>query len=365
MTTPSDLVIVTPRWQPQGGGCERSVADLVAWLTHQGDRVEVWCRQARAVPGEGVRVIPGGAAALERAMRDHRRRRPEIPLLATWATASASHVQLHAGLPSEAFAAEREAIRSPLRRLLYRPTLALNRRRQRQLTAERALLAAQPGPRVMTFSRGLAARLAGRGVAPERLCCRVPGVDLAVFHPADGSQPPPHPTLLFVAHDFVLKGLAAAIAAVAAVTADGGPPVGLVVVGGGQPGRFRRQAAAAGVGHRVSFHGALPREEVAGLYRASTALLHPTFHDPFSLVVLEALAAGCPVVTTRRCGAAELIEIAGQGLVVDDPAAVEDLARAVATVVTSGDRRAAAAVGRRHPFAEHAAAVRDWLRSGG
>ena len=66
----------------------------------------------------------------------------------------------------------------------------------------------------------------------------------------------------------------------------------LVVVG------KRRSVARAPAG--VTYAGALDVLALAALYRTSAALLHPTFHDPFSIACLEALASGCPVITTRR-----------------------------------------------------------------
>ena len=47
--------------------------------------------------------------------------------------------------------------------------------------------------------------------------------------------------------------------------------------------------------------------------------MHPTFYDPCSGVVIEALACGLPVVTTRYNGAAELMHPPAEGYVVDDP----------------------------------------------
>ena len=45
-------------------------------------------------------------------------------------------------------------------------------------------------------------------------------------------------------------------------------------------------------------------------YFAADFLVHPTFYDPCSLVVLEALACGLPIITTRYNGASELLHAA-------------------------------------------------------
>ncbi len=52
----------------------------------------------------------------------------------------------------------------------------------------------------------------------------------------------------------------------------------------------------------------------------------PTLYDPLSNAVLEALACGLPVVTSRRCGAGELVVAHDAGWIcdADDDAALAD-----------------------------------------
>ncbi|MCA8924548.1 MAG: glycosyltransferase family 4 protein, partial [Planctomycetes bacterium] len=65
-------------------------------------------------------------------------------------------------------------------------------------------------------------------------------------------------------------------------------------------------------------------EDMPALYHGASFLLHPSRYDPCSLVVLEALACGLGVVTTRADGAAQFVT-PERGAVVeaaDDPALV-------------------------------------------
>jgi UDP-glucose:(heptosyl)LPS alpha-1,3-glucosyltransferase len=55
----------------------------------------------------------------------------------------------------------------------------------------------------------------------------------------------------------------------------------------------------------------------------------PTKHDPCSLVVLEALAMGLPVISTRFNGACEIMTDNLHGFVLDDPADTDALANAM------------------------------------
>jgi UDP-glucose:(heptosyl)LPS alpha-1,3-glucosyltransferase len=127
--------------------------------------------------------------------------------------------------------------------------------------------------------------------------------------------------LLILAHNFRLKGVATAIRSAARLKREG-LPVHLAVAGGGRIGPYRRLAERCGVADRVHFLGAV--DDPVPLYAAADVYVQPTWYDPCSLVVLEALAAGLPVVTTRYNGAGELITPGREGDVLDDPG--DDLA---------------------------------------
>ena len=85
--------------------------------------------------------------------------------------------------------------------------------------------------------------------------------------------------------------------------------------------------------------GAVPRAEVAGLYRSADVLVFPSrWQEPFGLVPLEAMSQGVPVVATRQGGSAEFLEHEVNCLVVppDDPPA---LAAAVTRLSTDPELR--------------------------
>jgi UDP-glucose:(heptosyl)LPS alpha-1,3-glucosyltransferase len=62
---------------------------------------------------------------------------------------------------------------------------------------------------------------------------------------------------------------------------------------------------------------------------AADMLVHPTFYDPCSRVVLEAIASGLPAVTTRFNGAAEILTDNVTAHIIDDPADTLALADAI------------------------------------
>jgi UDP-glucose:(heptosyl)LPS alpha-1,3-glucosyltransferase len=112
----------------------------------------------------------------------------------------------------------------------------------------------------------------------------------------------------------------------------------LVVAGRDNAAPYRRLARRLGVAGRIRFLGS--RSDIRSLYAAADVLAHPTWYDPCSRVVLEALSCGLPVVTTRFNGAAEVIEQGRHGAVIDSPRDARVLAAAIGTCLTPEVREA-------------------------
>jgi UDP-glucose:(heptosyl)LPS alpha-1,3-glucosyltransferase len=132
--------------------------------------------------------------------------------------------------------------------------------------------------------------------------------------------------LLFVSHNFRLKGLRYLIQALPLVKKENAK-VKLLVVGRDKSGPFRRLAKSLGCGEDVLFAGGVM--DLERYYPSADLLIHPTFYDACSLVVLEALASGLPVITTRYNGAGGIISDAKEGFVLEDPREVEILAEKI------------------------------------
>jgi UDP-glucose:(heptosyl)LPS alpha-1,3-glucosyltransferase len=97
---------------------------------------------------------------------------------------------------------------------------------------------------------------------------------------------------------------------------DAPPDTWLVLVGDDERlARWRRAAAASRAPARVTG----PRADVEAVLAAADVVCVPSRQEAFGNVVLEACAAGVPVVTSRRAGAAELLAGELATLVVDDP----------------------------------------------
>src|SRR5205085_1968559 len=138
---------------------------------------------------------------------------------------------------------------------------------------------------------------------------------------------------LMVAQDFHRKGLREAIMALAKVKDD---RLVLLVVGKGLAGPYRRQAIANGVDSQVIFAGAT--DDIVPYYRASDFFVLPTRHDPCSLAVLEALAMGLPVISTKFNGATEIMTNGVDGFVLDDAKNLNALSNAMKHLTDSRRR---------------------------
>jgi UDP-glucose:(heptosyl)LPS alpha-1,3-glucosyltransferase len=168
-------------------------------------------------------------------------------------------------------------------------------------------------------------------IDPAKLHLIRNGVDIQRFMPASTEQrleartnlglPPNRNVFAFVGSGFERKGLANAIRALADPAAP--KDALLVVVGDDRKARwYRRLADTLQVGERVVFAGSLV--DVRPILHAADGFVLPTIYDPFPNAVLEALACGLPVITSKKCGAGELIQAGQNGFVgdADDPSAI-------------------------------------------
>jgi UDP-glucose:(heptosyl)LPS alpha-1,3-glucosyltransferase len=120
---------------------------------------------------------------------------------------------------------------------------------------------------------------------------------------------------LFIGMNYRLKGLEPLLYAVRRLPK--GEPFRLLIAGDSDTDSWQKLARRLEVSDRVRFIGY--SSDARNCYFASDFLCHPTFYDPCSLVVLEALACGLPVITSCYNGASELMSPPHDGYVVTDP----------------------------------------------
>lgn len=222
---------------------------------------------------------------------------------------------------------------------------------------------------VVANSEGLADL--ARRFAPDQPIAIIPnGVDAARFSPADARSDGDRLSLLFVGRVVRQKGLDVLFEALASLPPALRERIGLTIVGDG-PARpeLEAQAARLGLTERIAFRGWLGRDELPAAYRAADAFVFPSRDEGMPNVVLEAMAAGLPVVATRIAGNRDLVveEETGLMLDADDTPA---LAAAIARLAEDPALRRRLGEGGRRRVVDHfswravAAAYRDLSLAG-
>jgi glycosyltransferase involved in cell wall biosynthesis len=119
-----------------------------------------------------------------------------------------------------------------------------------------------------------------------------------------------------------------------------GIAVELSLVGDGpEQGGLMRAAERLGIAGSVTFRGALSPAEVNSLYRTADVFCLPSFAEGLPVVLMEAMAHGLPVVTTRIAGIAELVQDGVSGAVVA-PGRADLVAEALARLGADPELRA-------------------------
>jgi glycosyltransferase involved in cell wall biosynthesis len=171
--------------------------------------------------------------------------------------------------------------------------------------------------RVIAISAYTAARAqAYFGLAPSRLDVVHHGVAHEQFHPPDRPPAPRDRYFLCVGNSKPYKNLATAVRAFALCASDL-PDVQLFVAGRGDgQTELARLARELGIAARVTFCGNAEVPALVDLLHGAIALIFPSLVEGFGLPVLEAMAAGCPVVASN-CPA--VAEVSGSGALLCDP----------------------------------------------
>jgi len=134
--------------------------------------------------------------------------------------------------------------------------------------------------------------------------------------------------LLFGANNFRLKGLNVLTEALALLEKSPTPRTPyLIVAGGGEINKFRSLAKKMNLDKRIVFLGHLPN--IQNAMSISDVAVLPTFYDPCSRYILEALAACKPVITTKFNGASDFFVNNRHGKVIDTPENINALADAI------------------------------------
>ncbi len=351
------VAIVIESIEPRRGGAETSTVQFVHQLARRGCEVHVIT--ASRVPNSPDMTVHTLAAP----MPTRNARSVQFLRRATAAAREGAYDVVHSMLPipgcdvyqprggtaAESVQRNLALVRSPLMRQVKRIANRFNVKQQSQLRQEACLFDRHTETIVAAVSRYVVDQLQHHYRLDEsRTRLVFNGVDVPDCTEAQRREDrrrlrkqfglgPDDFVLLTVAHNFRLKGVAQVVEAVTTLAHQGGPDAKALIVGRDHPGRFARRAQRSGVADRVIFVG--PSERVTAFYHAADVLVHPTYYDPCSRVVLEALACGLPAITTKHNGAAEVIEDGVQGYVIASADAADNLVDRIRRLADADHRR--------------------------
>lgn len=341
------VALVMERMEPWRGGAETSTHQLIQHLLGLGIELTIVTRSRLAsAPGMQVQALrcnpptrSGRSAAFARAA-ERVTARAEVDLVHAISPCRRADVyEPRGGTVVETIARNLAVRRSGAARSLKRLANRFNYRQRLMLDLERRILGRNRPPVVVALSDYVVRQLREHYDFPESHIRRIfNGVDPDTAGEAQRRHDRQEIRELYgvgerdllvilVAHNFRLKGVARWIEAAASLAGDADLRLQSLVVGRDNAIRWQRVAAAAGVGDRIQFTG--PTRRIAAFYHAADLLVHPTYYDPCSRVVLESMAAGLPCVSTRFDGAAEVIDDGVSGFVIDSPEDVTGLAEKV------------------------------------
>jgi glycosyltransferase involved in cell wall biosynthesis len=313
---------------PRSGGMERVVQTLAEGASNLGHQVEVVAVESIGRRGEPLRQRSLVTRAFSFAALGSQEIAPGY-IAAAWKRADIIHV--HHPHPLADVACLLRAAKTPVvvtqhadaLRSVYRPLIRLVLKRARAVVVpSRAHLA------LSSELRGFEGKVE---IIPF-------GIDHTRWQDVPPPPPGAPPRAIFIGRLVAYKGLDILLRALEQV-----PDLRLDIVGSGPEGpRLRTLAQALAITDRVRWYGEYPDSDLPRRMADADFLVLPsvTVEEMFGMVVLEAMAAGRPVITTALPSAVREVNVPGVTGVEVPLRDVSALARALETLSRDSARRA-------------------------
>jgi UDP-glucose:(heptosyl)LPS alpha-1,3-glucosyltransferase len=348
------IAFIVEHLDPNRGGMERSVVDFLTELTASGAEVHVVTQtSAWSFPGIHVHLLGAAGWTDESQYKNFVLRAQALVTSQQWDVVHAIRpcmscdiYQPRGGLVKTGQDRTIATRRSGLFKIFRRIGLWFDGKERLLVSLEHRLLKNTIPPLVIVPSEYVRRQLEERYSLPDEHVRRVfNGVRVEVPEQVVRGQarqrlretfslPEPKLVAIFVGHNFRRKGLARMIESLARPAAQAWH---LLVVGRGAVAQYERYAEQLGVSNRIRFVGSRP--DVWGLYCAADVCVLPTYNDPCSRTILEALSLGLPCITTAYDGSSECIRDGEHGFVIDSPESIDALANALEKLSDASTRR--------------------------
>lgn len=181
---------------------------------------------------------------------------------------------------------------------------------------------AQKANALITVSSSLKTILVNLGITPDKITSLRNGIDLNLFHLLEKdlfqntfSFPSNKKIILSVGNIVENKGNEFTIRALAMLPDE----YHLVLAGSGpEEAKLRNIIKDLHLNDRVTFLGQVPHHDLIKLYNAADCLVLASSREGWPNVLLEAIACGCPVVSTTVNGTPEIIQKPEAGILIQD-----------------------------------------------
>ncbi len=342
------VAIITERANITLGGAERSVFELASRMALLGADVKILaatgsgkCRRVKVLCGNTEKRV--ALKDFEKALLQHFKENNYDIIHSTLPFDFADVYQPRCGSYAEAAIRNAASYNSAALRIFKLLTGFANLKRAALARAEKKLCTTENGPVVAALSRYVGIQFKKHYNLPDEKICVIPnGIRLPAsvqilktdrlraqilskFNLKQADEPV---FFLFAAHNYRLKGLANLVRALAILNNKFTKrPAFLIVVGRGQARQYRRLASGLNVKDKILFFG--PVGSIRNLLAVADCAVLPTYYDPSSRFILESLAAGKPVITTKYNGATDLFTTGKHGKIFDSPNDIDSLAEAM------------------------------------
>ncbi len=353
------VAIIIERTEITLGGAERSVFELTAALSNLGIEVDILAAKGKTNT-KHIHILcskdPGkrtSFSTFSKALKEFLSKNKYDIVHSVLPFEFADIYQPRGGSFAEATLRNAVSYQNSLLQSYKKMTSFMNFRRASFLQAERRLCRNPSGPIVAVLSEYVARQFKKHyNLNEERIKIILNGIKInKKNHPAEadklrtqilttlGIKEADEPVFfLFVANNFRLKGLQCLIKAMrTAANYKTEKQSYLIVAGNGKAGKYRKLAKKIGIQEKIIFLGAV--RHIQDALSITDAAILPTYYDPSSRYILEALAADKPVITTKYNGATDLFTKDRHGKVVDTPENTDELAKAIVYFTNAGNSK--------------------------
>jgi len=343
------IALITERTDITLGGAERSVFELASALMTFGVEVKILAAKGQK-DSENIHILcqqyPGRRACyfcFAKALKKHLAQNHYDIIHSVLPFDCADIYQPRGGSFAESILRNAASYQNKFIESYKRITAYANIRRTILLRAERKLCKNPDGPIVVAISQYVAEQFRRHyGLRDERIVVIPNGVAVNRQVDVAGSEKlrkqimtqlnlkeADNPVLfLFVANNFRLKGLGCLIRAMQVTSRnDSERKAYLIVAGKDNSNKYQHLSKKLNVYKKIIFLG--PVQNIQNALSVIDVAVLPTFYDPSSRYILEALAASKPVITTRFNGAIDLFVNNRHGKVIDRPENTPALAEAI------------------------------------